>query len=65
VPWEEIMPSTILTWTDSLSGASANGTLLWRGGVYASVAGYPNEAAPRLARAAELDAKYAPQTPAP
>ena len=63
VPWADVMPSSVLVWTDSVSGASMNPGLLWLGGVYASVAGYPREAAARAARAAELRKEYVPFLP--
>jgi hypothetical protein len=63
VPWADVMPSSLMVWTDSVSGASSDPSFLWLGGVYASVAGYPQEAHSRAARAVELHKEYAPFLP--
>jgi len=64
IPWADVMPSSLLVWTDSVSGEGTNPALLWLGGVYASLAGYPEEAHSRATRAVELRREYAPFLPA-
>lgn len=68
VPWSDVMPSSVLVWTDCLgnamSSASSDSTRLWLGGVYACVVGNKQEGKARLLRAAELFPGYAKAIPA-
>ena len=58
VPWPDVMPSTVLVWSDCVAGALTATPRLWLSGVYASVAGYSKESHARLVRGAELLPQY-------
>jgi len=63
VPWSDVMPSTIMVWSDSVAGSPETTSRIWLSGVYASVAGFSNEAKGRLMRGAELGKQYAKDIP--
>ena len=63
VPWTDVMPSTIMVWTDSLVYGIDTPSRLWLSGVYASQAGYDKDAKARLTAAAAQAKDYASSLP--